>query len=73
MMFESLEGRRLFAVNPAGVPTPAPVTNENANPVGEAAATAGAANGETASAQGQAGTRGTTISTLARGGAGGGV
>jgi hypothetical protein len=69
MMFESLEGRRLFAVNPAGVPAPSPV-NENANPVGAASASAGADNGETAAAQGQAGTRGTAISALARGGAG---
>ena len=69
MMFESLEGRRLFAVNPAGVEVP-PALNENANPVGSASASAGSENGETAAAQGQAGTRGTAISTLARGGAG---
>jgi hypothetical protein len=70
MLFESLESRRLFAVTPAGV-EPAPGPNENANAVGVASASAGDANGDTASTQGKAGTRGTTISALARGGAGG--
>jgi hypothetical protein len=68
MLFESLEGRRLFAVNPAGV-EPAPGPNEHANPVGALSAAAGAENGETASAQGKAGTRGATMSALAGGGA----
>jgi hypothetical protein len=69
MMFESLEGRRLFAVTPAGV-EPAPGPNEKANPVGVASAAAAAENGETASSQGKAGTRGSSTSALARGDAG---
>jgi hypothetical protein len=68
MLFESLEDRRLFAM-PAVVPPPPP---DSANAVGVASAEAGADNGETASAQGQAGTRGAVISALASGGAAGG-
>ena len=68
MLFESLEGRRLFAI-PAVVPPPPP---DSANTVGVVSADAGAENGDAASAQGKAGTRGAVIGALASAGAAGG-